>query len=204
MAERESQFITMSRQGIFVATAMGVGLLTFCYVIGVQVGKRSLTQNNVRAKSLDEELKALPEPLEEQLKLFRSLESDNAPKQQGRSRIDTLPPVDQKPATIPEPPKPVTTVTPDPPKPTATAPEPIAPTSTTTDKFTAQLIATGSMDNAKRVSERLKTQGFKSKIVSADGLYKVQLDWSISRAELDSRMPSLRALGYEPMAVKVQ
>jgi cell division protein FtsN len=190
MAEREPQFVTMSRQGILAATVMGVCLLTLCYVVGVQVGKSSLGQGGARPKTLDEELNELPEPLDEQLKLFRSMEGGGAPRAE-RPRQEPAPAArqEQPPAAAP----PRQAAAPDAPKAPAGA-----------DRYTAQVIATSSPDTAKRISEQLRAAGMPAKVVRADGLYKVQLDWQLTRAELDSRLPSLRALGYSPAPVRLQ
>jgi cell division septation protein DedD len=191
MAEREPQFVTMSRQGILAVTVMGVGLLTLCYVIGVQVGKRGLAQGGARAKTLDEELDELPEPLDEQLSLFRSMEGGNAPQRSERPRQELAPANRQEQSPVAAPQRPA--AAPDAPK---------APVGA--DRYTAQVIATASPDTAKRVSDQLKAAGMPAKVVRADGLYKVQLDWQLPRAELDSRLPRLRALGFSPAAVKLQ
>ena len=185
MAEREPQFITMSRQGILLATAMGVGLLTFCYVIGVQVGKRSLTQKNVRVKTLDEELKELPEPLNVQIDLFKSTGSESAPRRNDRPRPEA------RPATTTEAPRQAATTD---------APRP----ATTTDIYTAQVIALSDVTRANVVVERLKSEGMPAKVVFSDGLYKVQLEWSGARADLDSRLTRLQTMGYNPVALRVQ
>jgi cytoskeletal protein RodZ len=193
MAERESQFITISRQGILVATAMGVGLLTFCYVIGVQVGKRSLTQKSVRVKSLDEELNDLPEPLDVQISLFKSIENNSAPKRNDRPKSEAPTPDAPKPATTSNTPKPAVTATPNTPKPTAV-----------TEKYSAQVIATENVDRAKQISERLNAEGIPTKVLFSSGLYKVQLEWAGTRTDLNSRISRLQSLGYKPIAVKVQ
>ena len=41
MPSRDAQTVILSRQTILMVTAVGVGLLTLCYVLGVQVGKQS-------------------------------------------------------------------------------------------------------------------------------------------------------------------
>ena len=210
MAERESQFITMTRQSIIVATAMGVGLLTFCYVIGVQVGKKSLTRQNARVKSLDEELKELGQPLDEQLKLFESIENNNQTTRNNRPSPNTpsrpTAPETQRPATISETPR-VSTANQanqaNQTSPTNQNTQP-ADTAATGERFTAQVIASREMSGATRVSEHLRSEGIATKIVSADGLYKVQLDWSGTRADLDPRVSRLQILGYQPMVVRVQ
>jgi hypothetical protein len=196
MAEREPQFVTVSRQGILMATVMGVGLLTLCYVIGVQVGKGSLGQGGGRAKTLDEDLDELPTPLDEQLKLFGSIEGGGARARQEQApagRPDPAPPAaPQKQAAAP--------AAADASSAADAAGSPRAPA----DRYTAQVMATASPDTAKRVSERLKAAGMRTKVVRVDGLYKVQLDWRLPRADLDQRMPGLRALGYEPVPVKLK
>jgi hypothetical protein len=200
MAEREPQFVTVSRQGIMVATLMGVVMLALFFVIGVLVGKSSLGQGGGRAKTLDEELNELPEPLDEQLKLFGSIEGGGAPRVERteRPRQEQAPaPVNKQEQAPPAAPQ----------KQAAAVPEaPGAPNAAKApaDRYTAQVMATASPDTAKRVSERLKAAGMRTKVVRADGLYKVQLDWRLPRADLDQRMPGLRALGYEPVPVKLK
>jgi len=70
MALQDSQHIVLSRQAILVVTALGVGMLTLSYVLGVQVGKQSAAMHRPRVKSVDEELQELPEPITTQLKIF--------------------------------------------------------------------------------------------------------------------------------------
>jgi cell division protein FtsN len=208
--------------------AMAIGLLTFCFVIGVQVGKRSLTQKNVRVKTLDEELNELPEPLNVQLELFQAIDaSSEAGRRNERQRPTTSAPATdnsrsnapvqpQRPATAPE------TAAAEPPKPVAetsrtTAPATTAvPTTTTTssspaqtasgDRWTAQILATRDVNSANGVSNQLRSQGMPAKVVSSptDGWHRVQLDWSGTRAEADSRISRLKALGYNPIAVRIQ
>jgi len=194
----------MSRQGIFVTTAIGVGLLTFSYVIGVQVGKRSLTQKNVRAKTLDEELMELPEPLDEQLKLFKSMESSTPPRRNDRQRSEAASLGAGRGATASNAPGPAATTASAASAIHAAAVSGTSGQAVNTDKYTAQVIATGNAEAANRVSEHLKAAGYSSKVVLVDGLYKVQLDWSLTRVELDARVPRLKSLGYEPLAVRIQ
>ena len=203
MTERESQIITMSRQGIIVVTALGVGLLTFCFVIGVQVGKRSLTQKTARVKTLDEELNELPEPLDRQIELFRSIES--APDSNRSERQLPAVPVATEPASRASSAQAET-------PPGAASPEPAAPVqaaqtqapSSTAEMYTAQVVATRDINGANRIAEQLNSVGMPSKVVFADGFYKVQLAWSGTKRDLDSRLSRLQILGYQPIAVRVQ
>jgi cell division protein FtsN len=164
---------------------MGVGMLTLSYIIGVQVGKRGLTHNRLKPSSIDDELKEFAEPLDVQINIFKTIESSNPKTPEARPKADATPQQPARQATPPEAPA---------------AAKPVQ----TAERFTAQVGAFRDMDSARRTVERLKAQGFTAKIVSADGLHRVQLDWSVARAELDSRMPRLRNLGYSPSAVRVQ
>ena len=211
MAERDTQFITISRQGIIVAMAMAIGLLTLCFVIGVQVGKKSLTQKNVRIKTLDEELKELPEPLSVQLELFQAIGADGEAGRNDRQR--PIPPAADSPRPVAaiETPRPaaetarpgatetqVPTAT-DAIRPTVAA----APTPVNGDRWTAQVAALSDIARANAISDQLKSRNLPTKIVFADGLYKVQLDLSSSRAEIDSYISRLQIMGYEAMAIRV-
>jgi cell division septation protein DedD len=228
----------VSRQGIIAVTAMGVGLLTFCFVIGVQVGKKSLTQKNYRAKTIDDEINELPEPLDVQLQIFESIESNPTSARNAATR-----PTSNVPETVPPPPaaapsapaaadtasrqQPNAAAALPPPSPAANAPQPNAVgntgnTATTNtappntapatairgnegERWTVQIAALSSVDGANRLSEQLKSQGFPAKIVISGGLHKVQLDWSGSRADANSRISRLQIRGHgDATAVRVQ
>src|SRR5512141_1215782 len=80
MPSRDSQTVILSRQTILLVTAVGVGLLTLCYVLGVQVGKQSAALHQPLAKGSGEELQELPVPLAEQLKTLEGMELEKAQK----------------------------------------------------------------------------------------------------------------------------
>jgi cell division protein FtsN len=189
MADREPQIVTMSRQGILVATAMGVGMLTLSYVIGVQVGKRGLTHSRPKASSIDDELKEFAEPLDVQINMFKTIEG-------GAKKAESRP---SAAAQAPKPPAAADSGG----QPVSPPPGPAKPPAPT-DRYTAQVGAFRDRDAARRAADRLKSQGMLARVVSADGMHKVQLDWSLARADLDARLPRLRSLGYEPSAVRVQ
>jgi len=230
MAERESQYITVSRQGILIATAVGVGLLTFCYVLGVQVGKRSLTQKSSRAFSIDEELKKLPVPLDQQIDLFKSIDGIGDEKRQERTKQPSQPATAQAPTTTDAPrrePEPESTKQTPPPtqqtEPTkqpqsepakqqpiqtpptqAAPPRSAAPQNSQGERWTAQVAALSDAGSANRLAETLKQQGMPAKVVFENGFHKVQLDWSGTSAELDSRISKLQILGHRPIRVRLQ
>jgi cell division protein FtsN len=233
MAERESQFVTVSRQGIIAVTAVGVGLLTFCFVIGVQVGKKNLTQKNFRAKTIDDEINELPEPLDVQLQIFESIESNPTVARNTTSRLiantpetDPLPAAASSTPALAEPARqqPNTSAAPPPPNSAANAPQsntvgnnavgnaarPNAPPASgnsgnTGERWTVQVAALSDGAGATRLSEQLKSQGFPAKIVISGGLHKVQLDWSGSKADANSRISSLQIRGHgAAFAVRIQ
>jgi hypothetical protein len=43
-----------------------------------------------------------------------------------------------------------------------------------------------------------------AKVVFENGFHKVQLDWSGTSAELDSRISKLQILGHRPIRVRLQ
>jgi hypothetical protein len=227
MAERDSQFITVSRQGILIATAVGVGLLTFCYVLGVQVGKRSLTQKSARGFSIDEELKKLPVPLDQQIDLFKSIDGIGDERRQERAKPPSqpasapAPPATDAPRREPEP----TRQTPPQTEPAKQQPQPeparqqptqvapaqqvapprnAAPQIAPGERWTAQIAALSDAVSANRLADTLKQQGMPTKVVFENGYNKVQLEWSGTREELNSRISRLQIMGYKPMAVRVQ
>lgn len=71
MASRDSQTVILSRQAILLVTAVGVGLLTLCYVLGVQVGKQSAALRSPQSHGAGEDLQELPASVSEQLKAFQ-------------------------------------------------------------------------------------------------------------------------------------
>jgi len=223
MAERESQFITVSRQGILVATAVGVGLLTFSYVIGVQVGKRSLTQKSSKAFSIDEELKKLPVPLDEQIDIFKSMDGGGGRRTERQSQSAATPVTTEAQKREPEPTKqqsePIRQPQTEPTKqqiepvrqpvaqvvPAQTAPPRSAVLQIAQgERWTAQIAAFNNSDSANRLLETLKQEGTPAKVAFTNGLYKVQLEWSGTRAELDPIISRLQARGHAPMAVRLQ
>ena len=72
MPSRDSQTVILSRQTILLVTAVGVGLLTLCYVLGVQVGKQSAALRRPAARGAGEDLQELPASIADQLKALES------------------------------------------------------------------------------------------------------------------------------------
>jgi cell division septation protein DedD len=127
-----------------------------------------------------------------QINIFKSIESNSVPKRNERPKAEVSAPETTKQTAVSNLPKPVA-ATPNTPKPAAV-----------TEKYTAQVIAVENIDRAKRVSEHLNSEGIPTKVLFSNGMYKVQLDWSGSRADLNSRLPRIQSLGYRPIAVKIQ
>jgi cell division protein FtsN len=92
--------ISISSQSILWVAGMGVGLLTLTFVLGVQVGKQSEVLRRPLQKSSVEDLKDLPVPLMDQMKLF---EGDSSDKLVPAQKVDaTAPKAEPKTETAPE------------------------------------------------------------------------------------------------------
>ena len=62
--------ISIGSQSILWVAGVGVGLVTLAFVLGVQVGKQGAALRRPAQRGVEEELKDLPEPLLDQLKIF--------------------------------------------------------------------------------------------------------------------------------------
>lgn len=177
MASRDSQTVLLSRQAILLVTAVGVGLLTLCYVLGVQVGKQSAALRHPLAKGAGEELEELPATMADQLKALEQAGSGTG---------------FEKPDPAPEPRK-------DPP---AEAPK-AAPAHSAEEHWTLQLVSTPDGAEARKVAAKAKAAGFQTAIVEDQGLHKVRLTTSMDRKAADASIQRLRNHGFKPFAIKV-
>lgn len=71
--------LTLDPRSVTWVAMMAAGLLALAFVLGVQVGKQGAALRGPKAKSLDEELKELPESLTEQLKALEAADADTRP-----------------------------------------------------------------------------------------------------------------------------
>jgi cell division protein FtsN len=173
--------ISISSQSILWVGGVGVGLLTLAFVLGVQVGKQSAALRRPLQKGAEEELRDLPEPLVDQLKIF---EGDGPDKLVPTPKIDAAAPKDD---ARPEA------------KPAAKAEEKPAETAA----WTLQLVATAEVAEAKRTADKAKAAGFATTTVKEKGQLKVRLAKSGDRAAMDKTAEKLKQAGFKPFAVKV-
>lgn len=185
MLQRDSQTLTISRQGLLLVTAMGVGLLTLVYVLGVQVGKQSASMRRANTQASGEDLAKLPAPLSDQLKPFEA----NAPAEKPVAKPET--PASQPAPT--EPPKPEPKK--EEPKPQV---KPEAP-----GKWTLQLVSTTDAAEAARVVAKAKAAGYSASIVKEKKIHKVRLVKTTSKDKADTTAATLKSKGFKPFAVKV-
>ena len=174
--------IRIGSQSILWVAGVGVGLLTLAFVLGVQVGKQSAALRRPMQKGVEDELKDLPEPLVDQLKIF---EGDGLDKLVLTQKVDAT-------ATkeVAKPPA----------KPEAKAPEkPARP-----EAWTLQLLATPDAAEAKRVADKAKAAGFATTTVKEKGQLKVRLTKSADRAAVDKTAEKLKKAGFKPFALKVE
>lgn len=179
MSQRDQ--ISIASQSILWVAGVGVGLLTLAFVLGVQVGKQSAALRRPLQKGVEEELRELPEPLLDQLKLF---EGDGPDKLVPAQKVDAAgPKVDAKPEARPE----------------SKAPEKPA-----TEAWTLQLIATAEAAEAKRVADKAKAAGFTTSTMKEKNQFKVRLTKPADRAAMDKASEKLKKAGFKPFAVKVE
>jgi cell division protein FtsN len=181
MSERDPQSIVLSRQSILLVTAVSVGLLTLCYVLGVQVGKQSAAIHQSSSRGSGEDLQGLPTPLQDQLKALET--GDSA-----------------KPAPKPKPeaPKATEAAKPEPPKKPEAA-KPVADES----KWTLQLVSTPDSAEASRIAAKAKAAGYATTTVKDKDNFKVRLAKPSSKAEIDETEAKLKAKGFKTYPVKI-
>lgn len=171
MTQRDQ--ISIGNQSILWVAGVGVGLVTLAFVLGVQVGKQGAALRRPTQKGVEEELKDLPEPLVDQLKIF---EGDGPDKLVPTPRVDAATP---KPEPRPE----------------------AAPAEG--GAWTLQLVATSDATEAKRVADKAKAAGFTTTTLKDKGQLKVRLAKSADRAAIDKTAEKLKKAGFKPFAVKV-
>lgn len=180
MSQRDQ--ISIGSQSILWVAGVGVSLLTLTFVLGVQVGKQSAALRRPLQKGMEDELKDLPEPLVDQLKIF---EGDGP---------DKLVPAQKVDATAP--------------KPEARTParsEAITPGQVAgPEAWTLQLLATTDADEAKRVADKARAAGFATTTVKEKGQLKVRLSRSADRAAMDKTAEKLKKAGFKPFSMKAE
>jgi cell division protein FtsN len=211
MAFRDGSSVLVSRQSVLLATAVGMGLLTLVYVLGVQVGKQT-TAMRAGAKSSPEDLKELPAPLTEQLKAF---EVEAAAQEKVRSEPPKL--VEKAPEKEPEKPAPKAEAKKPEAPPKAEAklpatkpgPEPKGEAKAESkpapgERWTQQLVTTTDAAEAKRIAARAKEAGFETVELKAGNAVKVRVKGAMSRADANAAAEKLKEKGLKPFPVKVE
>jgi len=182
MLDRDSQTLAISRQALLLVTAMGVGLLTLVYVLGVQVGKQSASLRRSASKASGEELMELPAPLAEQLRPFEASQPADKP----APKVEA-PPAQAAPADPPQPE----------PKKAEPKPEPSA------GVWTLQLVSTPDAAEAARVVAKAKAAGFTAVILKEKKVLKVRLAKPMSREGAEAAVKTLKPKGIKAFPVKV-
>jgi D-alanyl-D-alanine carboxypeptidase len=177
--------ISIHSQSILWVAGVGVGLLTLAFVLGVQVGKQSAALRRPTQKGVEEELRDLPEPLVDQLKIF---EGDGPDKLVPTPKVDaTAPKADTKAETKAE----------------AKA-EAKAEKAPEVELWTLQLVSTEEVAEAKLVADKAKATGFATTTVKEKGQLKVRLAKSGPRAAMDKVADRLKKAGFKPFAMRVE
>ena len=199
MSFRDTQ-IVISRQSVLLVTGVGVGLLTLAYVLGVQVGKQSAALRRPASPSVEDELKALPEPLLDQLKIFET--ADAAPLEPRPKADQPQPGIENKadggPKLEASPPDPKLAVKPEakPDTPASTTPKDMG------GKWNLQLVATPDPKEADRVVAKAKAAGYATTLVKDHKFIKVRLAKALPRADADIATAKLKEKGLKPFVTK--
>jgi len=188
MPSRDTQTVILSRQTILLVTAVGVGLLTLCYVLGVQVGKQSAALRHPAARGAGEDLQELPASVADQLAALETARGADAAFQKPAPG-PSAPPAEAKA------PPPVEVPLPAPARPEAPKADPAI-------RWTLQLISTPDPAEAQRMAGKAKAAGFPTVTVLDKGLSKVRLAQSGSRESIDAIALKLKNRGFKPFAMK--
>lgn len=175
MSQRDQ--ISINSQSILWVAGVGVGLLTLAFVLGVQVGKQSAALRRPVQKGVEDELRDLPEPLVDQLKIF---EGDGPDKLVPTQKVDATAPREEAKADTKA----------------VKAPE--------AELWTLQLVSTEEVAEAKLMADKAKATGFATTTVKEKGLLKVRLAKPGSRAAMDKIAERLKKAGFKPFAMRVE
>jgi cell division protein FtsN len=220
MVIRDTHTLVISRQSILLVTAVGVGLLTLTYVLGVQVGKQSSALRQPRGLGAGEALTALPAPIQDQLKGFDSPDSpQKQPKAAQAQETPASPEADPAapsadPARV-EPRKEgrteakteaktvVKTEATTQPKNEPRSEPRSEPKAADGKNWTLQFVSTPDLQEARRMVARLKAAGITATVLDEKGLHKVRMVHGSAREALDKSARSLKEKGFKPFVVKV-
>jgi len=211
MASRDSQTVILSRQAILLVTAVGVGLLTLCYVLGVQVGKQSAALRSPQSRGAGEDLQELPASVAEQLKAFQK---DGAGAEQMKAfeataaGAETAPPPQAEPAKADAPkadvPKPAPVPEKKPAVPDKKAEAARPDKASAESRWSLQLISTPDAAEAQRMATKARDAGFPTVTVKDNGLIKVRLAQTGTRTAVDGTALKLKNRGFKPFAIRAQ
>jgi len=201
MTSYESQTITLSKRKILLVTLVAVGILTFCYVLGVHVGRQSAALNLVDTKGAGEDLCKLPATIQDQIKTLddvqdvRDLSEPRRSAQQSDAVSEMPKSVVDKRVILPV----KTSVT------MSSKIESRGSEKKTEEavRWTTQIVSTPDLAEAQRTMSKVQTAGFSAVIISERGLFKVRLARASNREAVDALMAKLRSRGFKPFAIRV-
>lgn len=81
--------LTLDPRSVTWVAMMAAGLVALTFVLGVQVGKQGAALKGPKTRSLDEELKELPESLTDQLKALEAADTETRP---STPKVEAKPP----------------------------------------------------------------------------------------------------------------
>lgn len=210
MATRDNPSVVISRQSILLVTAVGVGLLTLVYVLGVQVGKQgSAVRFGTLRTGAGEGLSTLPAPLTDQLKSFDGQAPAKAPEAPapaaapaagGPETKDAPKPAEAK--DVPKGPEAKDGKEAPKAEDAKAKPEEAKAKAEEGPHWTLQFVSTPDAKEAQRLAARLKAAGYPAVVVKERSLHKVRLAKGGSRESLEKPYRILKAKGFKPFTIK--
>ncbi len=183
MSQRDQ--ISIHSQSILWVAGVGVGLLTLVFVLGVQVGKQGAALRRPLQKGMEDELRDLPEPLVDQLKIF---EGEGPDKLVPTPKVDATAPRAETKADIKA----------------DTKADARAEKAPEVELWTLQLVSTAEVAEAKLMADKAKATGFATTTVKDKGQMKVRLAKPGTRAAMDKVAERLKKAGFKPFAMRVE
>lgn len=201
MAIYKPQVITLSRRKILFTTLVGVGALTFCYVLGVHVGRQSAALNSINTRGVGENLDKLPAAIQYQIKALDDAQDSKDVAEVQKSVQQTVVADDVSKVSTEK--KEVTPAKAS--IATLSKPEMRGAEKKTEEatRWTTQLISTPDFSEAQRMVGKIQAAGFSAVVISEKGLFKVRLSKVGSREMVDGIMTKLKNRGFKPFAIRV-
>jgi hypothetical protein len=205
MDSHETHTVTfLSRRKVLFITLVGIGALTFCYVLGVHMGRQSTALGSVVTSRSGEDLCKLPATIHDQIKALDDVQFSRDVSEPEKPVLQQAPAVNDavkvsvdKKVVVP-----AKTVAIALSKSELRRAEKDRRSEETT-RWTTQLMSTPDLAEAQRMMAKVQAAGFSAVVISDRGLFKVRLAKAGSREMVDSLIAKLKTRGFKPFAIRI-